>query len=45
MQKLVLVLIAFIAMVTFIRVFDKAEAEMRDTTERAVTVSESHAEK
>jgi hypothetical protein len=42
MQKLVLILIAFIAMVTFIRAFDKEAAA--DVVGSSVTVSESRAE-
>ncbi|MDR2632281.1 MAG: hypothetical protein LBC51_01480 [Treponema sp.] len=45
MQKLVLILIAFIAMVTFIRTFDRAEAEMHDAGGSAIRVFERSAEK
>ncbi|MDR2393728.1 MAG: hypothetical protein LBD93_06205 [Treponema sp.] len=45
MQKLVLILIAFIAMVTFIRTFDKAEAGMHDGGRNSITVSEPRAKK
>lgn len=44
MQKLVLILIAFIAMVTFIRVFDRAEAGIHDGTGSSITVSEGSVE-
>ncbi|MHB9293129.1 hypothetical protein Holit_02249 [Hollandina sp. SP2] len=43
MQKLVLILIAFIAMVTFIRAFDTVEAGTHNGT-NSITVSESSAE-
>jgi hypothetical protein len=42
MQKLVLILIAFIAMVTFIRAFDRESTG--DGVGSSVTVSESRAE-
>jgi hypothetical protein len=40
MQKLVLILIAFIAMVTFIRAFDTVEAGIHEGTGNSITVSE-----
>jgi hypothetical protein len=43
MQKLVLILIAFIAMVTFIRAFDRVEEGIHTGPGSSITVSERSA--
>ncbi|MDR2485648.1 MAG: hypothetical protein LBD55_09660 [Treponema sp.] len=45
MRKLVLILIGFIAVVTFIRAFDNRKAEGSDGPDISISVSESIPEK
>jgi hypothetical protein len=45
MRKLVLILIAFIAVVTFIRAFDNGKIEGSDISDISISVSENISEK